>query len=152
MKHTDIKLKTLQDKDLILFIENFVRGGISSVISDRYKKTGDNEKIIYVVATSLYGPSMSQMLPYDKSAMWRGDPDLYNNKLEEILNTPDDNAIVYFVEIESKYPHNQKEKIKNFVLKIKYVIKMILVIIQKKPDTYTQNRKLSFDWTKKRSN
>ena len=131
MKHTDIKLKTLQDKDLILFIENFVRGGISSVVSDRYKKTGDNEKIIYVVATSLYGPSMSQMLPYDKSAMWRGHPDLYNNKLEEILNTPDDNAIVYFVEIESKYPHNQKEKIKNFVLKIKYVIKMILVIIQK---------------------
>ena len=36
LKYTDIKLQTLQDKDLILFIENNIRGGISSVMGDRY--------------------------------------------------------------------------------------------------------------------
>ena len=29
LKYTDIKLQTLQDKDLILLIENNIRGGIS---------------------------------------------------------------------------------------------------------------------------
>ena len=36
LKYTDIKLQTLQDKDLILLIENIIRGGISSVMGDRY--------------------------------------------------------------------------------------------------------------------
>ena len=31
LKYTDIKLQTLEDKDLILLIENNIRGGISSV-------------------------------------------------------------------------------------------------------------------------
>ena len=38
LKYTDIKLQTLQDKDLILLIENNIRGGISSVMGDRYVK------------------------------------------------------------------------------------------------------------------
>ena len=36
LKHTDINLQTLQDKDLILLIENNIRGGMSSVMGDRY--------------------------------------------------------------------------------------------------------------------
>ena len=39
LKYTDIKLQTLQDKDMILLIENNIRGGISSVMGDPYKKT-----------------------------------------------------------------------------------------------------------------
>ena len=35
LKHTDIKLQTLQDKDLFLLIENIMRGGLSSVMGDR---------------------------------------------------------------------------------------------------------------------
>ena len=58
MKYTDIKLQTLQDKDLILLLENNIRGGISSVMSDGYVKTDDNKKIIYMDATNLYGHSM----------------------------------------------------------------------------------------------
>ena len=38
LKYTDIRLQTLQDKDLILLIENNIRGGISSVMGDRYVK------------------------------------------------------------------------------------------------------------------
>ena len=48
-------------------------------------------------STNLYGHSMSQKLPYDEIEMWQGHPDLYMNWLEEILNTPDDNEIGYFL-------------------------------------------------------
>ena len=43
LKYTDIKLQTLQDKDLILLIENNIRGSISSVMSDRYVKSDENK-------------------------------------------------------------------------------------------------------------
>ena len=69
LKYTDIKLQTLQDKDLILLIESFIRGGISSVMGDRYVKSDDGKKITYVDATNLYGHSMSQFLPYDEIEM-----------------------------------------------------------------------------------
>ena len=43
LKYTGIILQTLQDKDLILLIESDMRGGISSVMRDRYVKSNDNE-------------------------------------------------------------------------------------------------------------
>ena len=79
MKYTDIKLQTLQDKDLILLIENNIRGGISSVLGDRYIKSDKDNSILYIDATNLYGHSMSQMLPYDEVEMLHGHPDKYWN-------------------------------------------------------------------------
>ena len=38
LKYPGINLQTLQDKDLILTLENNIRGGISSVMDDRYVK------------------------------------------------------------------------------------------------------------------
>ena len=46
MKHTDIKLQTLQDTDLILTLEDNIRGGISSIMNDRYVQSDDNKKIM----------------------------------------------------------------------------------------------------------
>ena len=60
LKYTGINLKTLQDKDLILTLENNIRGGISSVMGDRYVKSNENKKIIYMDATNLHGHSMIQ--------------------------------------------------------------------------------------------
>ena len=114
LNYTDIKLQTLQEKDLILLIENNIRGGISSVMGDRYVKSDENKKILYMDATNLYGHSMSQMLPYDETEMWHGDPDKYRNWLEEILNTPDDNEIGCLLEVDLKYPDFIKEKNKEF--------------------------------------
>ena len=48
---------------MIFLIENNIRGGISSVMGDRYVKSDENKKILYMKATNLYGYSMSQMLP-----------------------------------------------------------------------------------------
>ena len=44
MKYTDINLQTLQDKDMILLLEKNIRGGISSVMGDRYVRSDKNKK------------------------------------------------------------------------------------------------------------
>ena len=151
LKYTDIKLQTLQDKDLILLIENNIRGGISSVMGDRYVKSDENNKITYADDTNLYGHSMSQFLPYDEIEMWHGHPDKYWNWLEEILNTPDDSEIGYFLEVDLKYPDDIKQKPKYFPFcpenkKInpnKYNEYMESI----KPENYTKSKKLICDWT-----
>ena len=71
-------------------------------------------KIIYADAKMLYGHSMSQLLPYDETEMWRDHSDLCMNKLVEILNTPDDSDNGYFLEVDSKYRDNINEKTKTF--------------------------------------
>ena len=89
LQNTDIKLQTLQDKDMILTLEINIRDGISSVMGDRYVKSDKNKKIIYIDASNLYGHSMSQLVPYDGIEMWHGYPGVYMNKIEEISKTPD---------------------------------------------------------------
>ena len=93
---------------MILLLENNIRGGISSVMGDRYIQSDENEKILYIDATILYGHSMSEPLSYDEIKL---DRDI---KLEEILNTTDDSDIGYFIEVDLKYPDNIKEKTKLF--------------------------------------
>ena len=66
LKYTGINLQTLQDEDMSLLLENNFRGGISSVMGDRYIKLDDNKKISYIDANNLYGHSMSQLSPYDE--------------------------------------------------------------------------------------
>ena len=66
LKYTGIKLQTLQDKDRIFLLENNIRRGISSVTSNRYVKSDDNKKMLYIDAINLYGHSVSQPLPYDE--------------------------------------------------------------------------------------
>ena len=93
---------------MILLLENKIRGGISSVLSDRYVKSVYNKKLIYADANNLYGHSMPQPLPYDEIKFDK------KVKLEDMLNTPDDSNIGYFIEVDLKYPDNIKEKTKNF--------------------------------------
>ena len=132
MKYTDIKLQTLQEKDLIFILEDNIRGGLSSVMGDRYVNLDDdNREILCIDANNLYGWIMSQMLLYDEIEMWHGLPDLFMNKIEENLETRRDSDIGSFVKVELKYPDKIKEKTKSslLLLKVKYVVKMILVII-----------------------
>ena len=114
LKYTGINLQTLQDKDMNLLLENKIRGGISSVLGDRYVKSNENKKIIYIDGSNLYGHSVSQPLPYGKIEMWHGDPDLYMKKLEEFLDTPDGSDTGYFLEVDLRYRNNIEEKTINF--------------------------------------
>ena len=149
MKYTDINLQTLQDKEMILLLENNIRGGISSIMGDRYIKSDDNKKILYIDANNLYGHSMSQYLPYDEIKFDN------NVTLEDIINTPDDNDIGYFVEVDLIYPNNIKQKTKNFPFAS--VNKKINpdnfsdYMKENLPNTYIQNKKLICDWSDKKN-
>ena len=114
LNYAEINLQKLQDKHLLLTLENELRGGISSVMGDRYVKSDENKKNLYVDATNLYDQPMSQRLPSDDDEMWHGHPDLYMKKLEETLNTPDDSDIGYFIEVDLKEPNEITDKPKNF--------------------------------------
>ena len=155
MKSTGINLQTLQDKDLLSTLENSLRGGISSLMGDRYNKSDENKKILYLDATNLYGHSLSQPIIYHEIETWHGHPGLfYVNKLEEFLNTPDDCDFGFFVAVYLRYPDKIKEKTwkfpfcleNNFVLKDKYNDFMKKI----KPKNYTKARKLICDWTDKK--
>ena len=108
LNNTGINFQILQDKDMILVLENNIRGGISAVCGDRYVKSDENKKIIYVDANNLYGHSMSKPLPYDEIKFHK------NVKLEDVLSTPVDSDIGYFIEVDIKYLDNIKEKTKIF--------------------------------------
>ena len=154
MKYTGRNLQTLQDKDLNLTLENIIRGGISSVMGDRYVMSDENKKILYMNATNLYGYSMSQPLPYDEIERWYGHPDFCKNWLEKIINTPDDSDIGYFVEVDLKYPDNikKKQRFSHFVRKIKLFPKAKYneYLNNLKPKNHTKSKKLIRDWTDKK--
>ena len=137
-----------------MLLENNIRGGLSSVMGNRYVKSDEDNNILYIDATNLYGHSMSQLLPYDEIEIWHGHPDKYSNWLDIILNTPDNSEIGYFLEVNLKYPDNIKQKTKYFPFcpenkKVnpkkfnKYMDKV-------KPETYTNSKKLICDWTDKK--
>ena len=148
LKYTGINLQTLQDKDMILLLENNIRGGKSSIMGDRYIKSGRNKKILYIDSNNLHGHSMSQYLPYDEIK--------FDNitKLEDIINTSDDSNIGYFIEVDLTYPNKIKEKTKNFPFasmnkkinpdNFNDYMKEI------KPDTYIETSKLICDLSNKK--
>ena len=108
LKYAGINLQTVQDKDMILLLENSIRGGISSVMGDRYVKSDDNKKILYIDANIIYGHSMSQPLPYDEIKFDK------KVKLKDILDTPDDSDTGNFIQVDLTYPDIIKEKTKKF--------------------------------------
>ena len=77
-----------------LLLENNIRGGISSVMGDRYAKSNENKKVLYEDANNLYGWAMSEHLPDDEIKLDR------NVKLEDILNTPHGSNVGYFIEVD----------------------------------------------------
>ena len=133
---------------MILISENKLRGGISSVMGNRYLKSDENIKILYADANNLYGHSKSQSFTYVESKFDK------NVKLEDILNTPDDSDIGYFIEVDLTYPDKKKRKQKKSLLFLK-IIKNLddfgEYLKEFIPDTYTQTRKLISDWSDKKN-
>ena len=75
---------------MILLLENNIRGGIRSIMGDRFVKSNENKKILYKDAGNSYGHSMSQPLPFDEIKFE------INVSLEDISNAPDDSDIGFF--------------------------------------------------------
>ena len=76
-------------------------------------------------------------------------------KLEDLLKTPDDSDIGYFIEVDLKYPDNIKKKTKHF--SFAPVIKKIIpddfcyYLKEITPDTFTQTKKLICDRSDERN-
>ena len=59
LKLTNIELDYIKCKELLLLLENNIRGGISSVMGDRHVQSDENKQILYIDANNLYGWAMS---------------------------------------------------------------------------------------------
>ena len=97
-----------------LLRENNIRGDVNSINADRYVKSDEDKNILCIDATSWYGHSMSQPSLNDKTEMWRSHPDLYTNKVEEILNNSHEADFGLFVEVDLRYTDNIIKKTKIF--------------------------------------
>ena len=118
LKMTKIKLDFINDKHLLLPLENNIRGGISSVMGDRYLEADENAKFLYIDSNNLYGWTMSQYLPpgdFKKIKCFENDDSvLIDESKEDIIDTPYDNEYGYFIECDLEYPAEIKEKTENF--------------------------------------
>ena len=103
-------------------------------MGDRFAKTDDNKKILYIDANNLCGVVMDESLPYNEIEMWRGHPSCYREKLEDILKPPDLQMIVLSVLSWKLILHIQiksrkKRKTLHLIPRIEVVLKVNLLNI-----------------------
>ena len=110
LKKTNVKLELLTDYDMLLMVEEGIRGGICHAIhrhakaNNKYMKNYDKYKessyIQYLDANNLYGWAMSQKLPVN-GCKWIKDV----TKIDEefIRNYNEDNDKGYILEVDVKY-------------------------------------------------
>ena len=111
LKKTSIKLELLTDYDILLMVEEGIRGGICHSIhryakaNNKYMKNYDkNEEssyIQYLDANNLYGWAMFQKLPVN-GFKWVDDTSEKNE--EFIKNYDENNDKGYILEVDVKYP------------------------------------------------
>ena len=111
LKKTSVKLELLTDYDMLLMVEEGIRGGICHVIhryakaNNKYMKNYDkNEESSYIQysdANNLYGWAMSQKLPIN-GFKWLEDTSGMNE--EFIKNYNENNDKGYILEEDVKYP------------------------------------------------
>ena len=115
-KKTNVKLELLFDYDMLLMVEEEIRGGICHAIhrhaktNNKYMKNYDKNKessyIQYLDANNLYGWAMSQKLPVN-GFKW------INNVMEIdekfIKNYDEDSDKRYILEIDIKYPRKLRD-------------------------------------------
>ena len=96
LKLTGIELELLSDIDMLLMVENGIRGGIS-IISNRYGEANNkymkdfnknklSKFLMYLDANNLYGCAMSEKLPTN-GFKWLTDKEiqkLYNNQIVQV--------------------------------------------------------------------
>ena len=110
LKMTDVELERLTDPDMYLFIEEGLRGGIST-ISKRYSKANnpyipnyDSDKetsyVMYLDANNLYGWAMSQPLPTGEFD-WLTEEEMATFNVDDV---PDDSEEGYILEVDLSYP------------------------------------------------
>ena len=115
LKKTNIELELLTDYDMLLMVEEGIRGGICQSIhryakaNNKYMKNYNNNEessyIQYLDANNLYGWAMSKKLPVN-GFKWT-----YNNIINEefIKNYNENDKKGYISEIDIKYPRKLQD-------------------------------------------
>ena len=108
---TNVKLELLTDYDMLLMVEEGIRGGICHSIhryakaNNKYMKSYDKNKessyIQYLDANNLYGWAMSQKLPVN-GFKWVNNTSKVDEKF--IKNYYEDSVKGYIFEVDVKYP------------------------------------------------
>ena len=111
LKKTNIELELLTDYNMLLMVEEGIRGGIChsihryAIANNKYMKSYNNNNeessyIQYLDANNLYGWAMSKKLPVN-GFKW-----LDNDKINEefIKNYNENNKKGYILEVDVKYP------------------------------------------------
>ena len=111
LKKTNVKLELLTDYDMLLMVEEGIRGGICHSINryaktnNKYMKNYDKNKesscIQYLDANNFYGWAMSQKLPVNGFKWVK-----HLSKIDEefIKNYDEDNDKRFILEVDVKYP------------------------------------------------
>ena len=109
LKMTQVKLELLSDSDMLLMVENGIRGGISTIshrysianntyMGEKYDPNMPSKFITYLDANNLYGWAMSKALP-THGFKWMNESELSNWK--SITNQEGDGCIL---EVDLEYP------------------------------------------------
>ena len=111
LKKTNVELELLTDYDMLLMIEEGIRGGICHAVhrcakaNNIYMKDYDSSKessyIQYLDANSLYGAAMSEKLPMN-GFKWVSDISEINEKFIKSYNKNSDKG--YILEVDVDYP------------------------------------------------
>ena len=113
LKLTNIKLDFIKNQEILLLLENNIRGGISSVMGDRFVESNENKQILYIDANNLYGWEMSQNFPTSEfEKLQLPEQILLVQIVEDLTYCPDNNEFGYFIECDLEYPVEIKEKTK----------------------------------------
>ena len=110
-KKTEVKLELLTDINMLLMIEDGIRGGMCQSVHghakannkymENYNKSIESSYLMYLDANNLYGWAMSKRLPIN-GFNWENDLSRFNETFIKICNETID--VGYFLEVDMEYP------------------------------------------------
>ena len=119
-KKTEVELALLTDIDMLLMVEEGIRGGICHVIHryglannnymQNYDKNKESSYIMYLNANNLYGWAMSQKLPV-KHFRWKKNMLKFNEKFIKHYDEYSDKGCILEINVEypKRFPNLQND-------------------------------------------
>ena len=111
LKKAEVKLELLTDYQMLLMIEEGIRGGTCQSVHryakannkylKNYDKSIESSYLMYLDASNLYGWAMSQKLPIN-GFKWVNDLSIFNEAFIKNVNENSDEG--YFLEVDVEYP------------------------------------------------
>ena len=111
LKKAEVKLELLTDINMLLMIEDGIRGGMCQSVHryaeannkymKNYNKSIESSYLMYLDTNNMYGWKMSKKLPIN-GFKWENDLSRFNESF--IKNYNEDSDVGYFLEVDIEYP------------------------------------------------